>query len=315
MSAAGPTSRFWQCPSCGKHAPARLTACRCGYSRTTGGDVALEAPRAADGVDTRDGPTWFAVGPAKLVVMCLATLGLYQVYWFYQQWRRVRDSGEDVSPLPRSIFGVLFCYPLFKRMAESADAVGASLSPGPLAVAYILLSVSWKLPMPWGLLSVLSVLPLAVAQRVASAVAERDFPRDDPNRRLTAANWLAVAASAAFVGWVGYALVQRTRPLTLQELSQIADDVNRKPRTPSSDGIVLDRVAAEPGALVYSFTVTEETKPKLLERRPLLKELMAGRLCREPLLARGVTMRFLYRDAAGGEVAAVDVAPADCPRR
>src|SRR5262245_22041834 len=112
---SGTTGRFWLCASCGRHVPARLAHRRCGFS-PFGDEPVTFQPGAGPGPSSPapSGPAWFAVGTAKLVVMSVATLGLYQIYWFYQQWKRVRDGGEDVWPLPRAIFGVLFSYPLFK---------------------------------------------------------------------------------------------------------------------------------------------------------------------------------------------------------
>ena len=300
--------RFWLCPACSKHVPTRQTECRCGFSRKglPAGDL---EPAGGAGTAAETGPAWFAVGPAKLVVMSIGTLGLYQVYWFYQQWRRVRDGGEDVRPLLRAIFGVLFCYPLFKRIVGSTgDVASPPVGPGALAVVYILLSVSWKLPSPFDLLSLLSVLPLAAVQRLASAGAERDFPRDDPNRRLTGANWLAVAVGAAFLGLLGYVAF---RSPSLELLTRVAAEANRAPRD-ASGGIELDRAVAEPGTLVYYYRVPDDAKPRLEERRSRLKAVMVPPLCKDPLLKMGASVRFVYSDAGGQELARVDVSPRDC---
>jgi hypothetical protein len=307
MVPVAPKGRFWLCQACGKHVPARLTECRCGFSRTGVPDVAFES---AAGVSTlTSGPAWFAVGPTKLVVMAIGTLGFYQVYWFYQQWRRVRDGGEHVRPFLRSLFGGLFCYPLFKRIVASTREVGSPpAGPGVLAVAYILLSVSWKLPWPFDLLALLSALPLAAVQRLASAAAERDFPRDDPNRRLTGANWVAVAVGMALLGLVTYAAV---RTPSQEFLAQVADQANRAPRDPS-DGVRLEKAMAEPGTLVYYYTVTEEAKPRLEQRKDRLKALMARPLCADRLLKMGASVRFVYSDTGGQQLATVEVSPRDC---
>jgi hypothetical protein len=298
--------RFWLCQACGKHVPARLTECRCGFSRKGVPGLALEP---AAGAPSTTGPAWFAVGPAKLVVMAIGTLGLYQVYWFYQQWRRVRDGGEDVRPLLRSLFGVLFCYPLFKRIVDSTrDVASAPAGPAALAVAYILLSVSWKLPSPFNLLTLLSVLPLAAVQRLASAAAERDFPRDDPNRRLTGGNWVAVVVGVAFLGLIGYAAV---RTPSQEFLAKVAEEANRRPQSPSN-GVRLDRTVAQPGTLVYYYTVNEEARAALEQRKALLKDLMVRSVCADRLLKMGASVRFVYSDAGGQPLATVEVSPRDC---
>jgi hypothetical protein len=77
---------------------------------------------------------WFPVGVRKLAVMCVGTLGLYQVYWFYEQWRHAAaQEDEDIWPWARAVFGVLFCYPLFERMGarDAADRAAAAGRAGP----------------------------------------------------------------------------------------------------------------------------------------------------------------------------------------
>ena len=76
---------------------------------------------------TKD-PQWFLVGERKLPVMMLVTLGLYQLYWFYKQWERVRDAGDNVAPAPRAIFTLIFCHSLFRRIIDSTHAVGVKTS-------------------------------------------------------------------------------------------------------------------------------------------------------------------------------------------
>jgi hypothetical protein len=145
---------------------------------------------------TGPGPSapWFRVGTAKLVLMCVVTFGLYQIYWFYQQWRHVQRRGERVHPALRTLFAGIFCYALFRRVSADAADRGIRRVPSAVgcAVTFILLSIAWRLPAPWSALSLLSLLPLAMVQRAASAAALAAVPTADPNTRLTAINWFGV---------------------------------------------------------------------------------------------------------------------------
>src|SRR4051794_34493280 len=68
---------------------------------------------------------FFVVGTWKFVAMCVLTFSLYQVYWFYQQWRQLRDVGrEDIWPIVRTVFAGFFSYWLFERVAEESDRRG-----------------------------------------------------------------------------------------------------------------------------------------------------------------------------------------------
>lgn len=110
---------------------------------------------------------FFDVSVLKLVVMSTVTFNLYQIYWFYRNWRMAKERGEDVIPVLRAIFGVLFAYPLFKDIRERGRSASLVLLPsgGALAFLFFLLQATWRLPDPLWLLGFLTVLPLIVVQR------------------------------------------------------------------------------------------------------------------------------------------------------
>ncbi len=99
-----------------------------------------------------------------------------------------------VHPALRTLFTGIFCYALFRRVAEDALARGIARVPSPVAsaVAFVLLSITWQLPGPWSSLSLLSLVPLLLVQRAASAAALAAVPTADPNTRLTPINWVGV---------------------------------------------------------------------------------------------------------------------------
>src|SRR6185503_15727833 len=121
----------------------------------------------------------FPVSTGKLAVMSVVTFGLYQIHWAYQHWTRERArTGEDLWPLPRAIFIVLFAYSLFGRIRGQAVAakVPAFGSPGLLAVAYFLLNATSQLPNPYWLVWVSALLPLLPVQTAANRVNQQVMP-------------------------------------------------------------------------------------------------------------------------------------------
>jgi hypothetical protein len=162
-------------------------------SQTPVGWPSSAAPPAAPNPLTPQ-TAWFLVGGTKLVVMCVVTFGFYEVYWFYQQWRYARHrSGDRLQPLLRTIFAGLFCYALFRRVAVSAAARNLPApSPIVLAILFVGLQILVNLPLPWGLVSLLSLGPLVIVQRAASATVLAETPAADPNDRLTPINWVGV---------------------------------------------------------------------------------------------------------------------------
>lgn len=44
-------------------------------------------------------PGYFAVSATKFIVMSACTLGLYEVFWFYKNWQRVKEkTGAQMMP-------------------------------------------------------------------------------------------------------------------------------------------------------------------------------------------------------------------------
>jgi hypothetical protein len=145
---------------------------------------------------------------------------------------------------------------LCPRVVTSAAGMAApSAEPVFLAAVYVVLCLSAQvLPFPYGMLTVLSALPLAVIQRVANAVARHDFPREEPDGRLTAANWLGLVLGCAFFGMLGRVLILRAGATSLERLTRVAEEANRGPHE-AKDGVQLLRADAQEGLLGEVATV------------------------------------------------------------
>jgi len=104
--------------------------------------------------------------------MSIVTFGLYEVYWFYKNWKVARENGEDVLPWARSIFCIFFAHLLFTDIASTSRASGVTVSwrPRSLTILFIVLQFAWRLPEPAWLISFASVIPLVIAQRAVARV-------------------------------------------------------------------------------------------------------------------------------------------------
>jgi len=106
----------------------------------------------------------FSVSTQKLVIMWILTLGFYELYWFYQNWRSIKIQEEKkLSPFWRAIFSVFYCYTLFKRIIRSANEKGhkGKNTPGTLAMAYIFfVIVTSKAPSPYDFMGILTIVPI-----------------------------------------------------------------------------------------------------------------------------------------------------------
>lgn len=155
------------------------------------------APRQAPQAPTAT--PYFPVSTGKLAVMSVVTFGLYEIYWFYQHWTRERArTGENLWPVPRAIFGVLFAYSLSRRIRGQALAakVPAFESPGLLAVAYFLITGTWRLPDPYWLIGLFAFVPLLPVQAAANRVNQYMAPTAPPNDAYSAANIVMIVLGA-----------------------------------------------------------------------------------------------------------------------
>jgi hypothetical protein len=160
----------------------------------------VDSPAATE--NAGDAPLYFAVSPLKLVVMSTCTFGLYEVYWFYMNWRIVqRRARPDIWPVPRAIFGLFFCHALFAAIRRDGEARAVDRIPqmGALALGWIVLSMTWKLPEPFDLVSLLTVVPLVPVQVYVNRLNARCAPRHDPNRRFSVLNWAGVVLGGLLV--------------------------------------------------------------------------------------------------------------------
>lgn len=138
---------------------------------------------------------FFAVSLSKLVIMSICTLGLYEVYWFYRNWHCIKArEGSKIMPALRSIFAVLYCYPCFAQLRKFDIEKNGSSSflAGPLAMGWIVITLTWKLPEPYWWISVFAFVFLIPVQAHANRLNSQVSPSHNRNSSIRGWNWLAV---------------------------------------------------------------------------------------------------------------------------
>lgn len=146
-------------------------------------------------------PPFFAVSLLKLTVMSVCTAGFYEVYWYYRNWKRIKQrEGSHIMPFWRAFFAFFFCYQCFAKIRDYSSGSGAppSVSPAILAAGWIIATVLWKLPDPYWWASSLAVLFILPAQAHANRINENACPGHDRNARFGAWNWLVVVLGGSF---------------------------------------------------------------------------------------------------------------------
>ncbi|MGE3725882.1 MAG: hypothetical protein AB7I41_10040 [Candidatus Sericytochromatia bacterium] len=138
---------------------------------------------------------YFSVSPLKLVIMSICTGGLYDLYWIYKNWERVKQrEGIDIKPFWRGVFGILFGYKLLRKIQVSANnnQINKTYSSFLLSVIWMLMILPVKIPDPYSIIIYFSALPLVPVQIVINQLNETLDPNHKKNNHFTLLNMLAI---------------------------------------------------------------------------------------------------------------------------
>ncbi len=133
----------------------------------------------------------FSVSLGKLALLSICTFGIYEWYWFRNQWRSERQrKNEDLHPVWRALLAPFYGYSLFRRIQELTRRLGvpARWPAFSLGLAYCLLTVAWILPLDsLSLISPLSFVPLLVVQHSVNKLHRAVAPEVSRNDKYSAA--------------------------------------------------------------------------------------------------------------------------------
>lgn len=164
--------------------------------------VAAPVPAAARVSGNAHAELLFAPSGVKLIVMSLCTLNLYAVYWFYRNWKAIKIAdGANLMPFWRAFFSPLWAYSCFKRLRELAQTRRRQLafSPGMLALAFFLLNLVSRAPVPYALLSFLAFMPLLPVNSLVRDFRRAEGADHERDDRFGVANWLAIVLGGGIV--------------------------------------------------------------------------------------------------------------------
>jgi hypothetical protein len=71
-----------------------------------------------DTVEANDS-MFYVVSPKKFLLLFIGTLGIYQLYWFYENWSKYKAHKKlSLWPIPRALFSIFFAHSLFRIINE-----------------------------------------------------------------------------------------------------------------------------------------------------------------------------------------------------
>ena len=147
---------------------------------------------------------YFPVSVFKFMILSLVTLGIYEVYWAYKQWVRIKaDTGESMLPWARAIFCGIWNFSLFSRVHDSAatQEVSADWNSILLGALVLFFGVTSRLPIPWGQIVLLSFLPYLPVVATIEKINRRQahLVAESLNTRFTGINIVILILGGIFL--------------------------------------------------------------------------------------------------------------------
>lgn len=92
-----------------------------------------------------DKPLFLYISPVRLILLSIASMGLYGAYWIYKNWWYIKERDDlNIKPFWRGIFGIFYCHSLLRRIHEDKDArtiQEPTFSAGGLATGWVILVI------------------------------------------------------------------------------------------------------------------------------------------------------------------------------
>lgn len=168
-----------KCPFCKEEISGVAEKCaHCG-ERFKKHSINPELPEYAGRPPSDIQPVW------HFVLLSAATLGVYEIYWFYRNWKQLKAyKNLDISPAFRAIgllvpvYGQVLAYEQLRDIRNFTEevVVGKLYSPGLTLFGWLALTVLWALPHPLWFLGLLSVWPLASVQGALNSYWKKEWP-------------------------------------------------------------------------------------------------------------------------------------------
>ena len=85
--------------------------------------TALKTMTSGDALPGPPKPLFLHISVARLVLLSIASVGIYEAYWIYKNWRYIKErEGLRIRPVWRGIFGIFYCHSLLKRIKADKEA-------------------------------------------------------------------------------------------------------------------------------------------------------------------------------------------------
>jgi len=197
------------CPFCGGELLAKALKCR--HCRQWMPEAQVSAPSRRDEppVSSASDLALDARGQSlrHLILLSMATFGLYLFYWSWRSWTDIRDeTGADVNPILRTaalllpFVSIYVLYSLLREIKELGQSRGVvcNFSPGLLTAAFHLIVFATNVGLLW-FLAFAIVIPLLPAQQALNEYWQAVRPNMRIREHLTSVEIIVAAVGTLLV--------------------------------------------------------------------------------------------------------------------
>ena len=106
------------------------------------------------------------ISEARLIVMSIITLGVFEKYWIYKNWRYIKERDNlDIMPFWRAVFAILFVHSLLSYIEEDNEMnqiAESNFSATSLATVWVLMILTGNILSKFDEISI-NILGLLIA--------------------------------------------------------------------------------------------------------------------------------------------------------
>lgn len=119
----------------------------------------------------------------KFIFLSIITFGIYEFVWFYRNWSLLKEKkGLNISPFLRAFFSPLFAGSIAGHLQKYLKEKNSpcDYSPAMIGISYFIISILYKLPDPYWLISIfmfIPMLPLVNAMNTYWQKEEKNLPQ------------------------------------------------------------------------------------------------------------------------------------------
>lgn len=269
---------------------------------------------------------FFSISIFKLVSLSFLTLGLFNIYWFYRNWKAVEKfEHKKMYPFWMSIFAIFTCNALLKKVLFYATENGYKKSYNTIFLSTIFI-VFTILGNAWGrmdplkleeeflmlIITSFSVLPLIFAQKAIN-YSNKSLGKLQRNWKFYTGEAIVSIIGFSLFIFLIYSFIPESKEDVIVELVKEAKSSMILP-SKIDELTTLKNITAEKDAILYQYTLSGVDQNTLNNKA--LKDSSVKNVCSDVdirgILNKDISLKYEYLDTDTNLSYFVEISKYDC---